>query len=194
MLVVGVGGQGVLLLARCVGEAALAADQPVMVGALHGMSQRGGSVSATVCLGDSRSSFIPRGGADVVLGLEPLEVWRALPAMSQRTTVVMNPGRVVPFTLVQQGLEYPELEGIRAAVTAAAGRLVEVDGSAVIHTVGDARFLNMLMLGALAELHLLPQGPEALWQAVEARSPGRFLSINQRAFTTGRELVQQKEE
>jgi indolepyruvate ferredoxin oxidoreductase beta subunit len=168
LLVVGVGGQGVLLVARCVGEAALQQGQEVMVGQLHGMSQRGGSVHSTVLIGSGHSSFIGPGEADLVLGLEPLEVWRALPMMGPQTVVLMNLGRVVPFTLVQRGLEYPDLDGIRAAIREVAHGLHELDGNALLPAAGDVRNLNILMLGALAGLGLLPLTTEELWQAVEA--------------------------
>ena len=185
LLVVGVGGQGVLLVARCAGEAAMQQGQEVMVGQLHGMSQRGGSVNSTVLIGEGHSSFIGPGEADVVLGLEPLEAWRALPMMGPQTVVLMNLGQVVPFTLVQRGLEYPDLDGIRAQIREVARELHELDGNSLLPTDGDVRNLNILMLGALAGLGLLPLTVEEIWRAVEARSPSRFLEPNRQAFQAG---------
>ena len=78
VLVVGVGGQGTLTAARVLGEAAMAEGLPVRLGQLHGMSQRGGSVESTVLIGPGRSAFLPRRGADVILGLEPLELLREI--------------------------------------------------------------------------------------------------------------------
>ena len=156
LLVVGVGGQGVLTIARFLGDAATRAGVPVAVGQLHGMSQRGGSVQATVALGDGASAFIGQGEADAVLGLEPLEVSRARPAMSAETRVVMSLGRIVPHTLAQQGAGYPSLDDLRAGIRARTRDLVCVDGPALAEQAGNARALNTVMLGALVGLGTLP--------------------------------------
>ena len=189
LLAVGVGGQGVLTATRLIGEAALAAGLEVMVGQLHGMSQRGGSVSSTVLIGPGRSSFIADGQADVVLGLEPLEVLRALPKMAPCTKVVVNLGRVMPFTLAAQGKSYPDLAEVLAAIRAAAPLMYEVDGSAALGKSNDAQSLNVFMLGALAGLKVLPFAEELLSGAIEKRSPKKSLERNRQAFALGKESV-----
>ena len=73
----GVGGQGTLLASRLLGEAALAAGYNPMVSETHGMAQRGGIVVSTVILGDLQSPLISPGEADIVLGFEALEAFRA---------------------------------------------------------------------------------------------------------------------
>lgn len=186
ILLVGVGGQGVLTAARMLGDATLHAGHEVMVGQLHGMAQRGGSVEGSVLIGQGKSAFIERRGADVVLGFEPLETLRALPKMSSRTKVVVNLGRVVPFPLSMQGEAYPDLDQILADLRAAAPSLLAVDGTALLaEQVGAPRSLNILMLGVLASLEILPFDASALWQAVELRTPPRFLKTNQQAFQLG---------
>ncbi|MBW2527955.1 MAG: indolepyruvate oxidoreductase subunit beta [Deltaproteobacteria bacterium] len=191
ILVVGVGGQGVLTIARFLGEAALSVELDVRLGQLHGMSQRGGSVEATVLLGPGSSSFIGPGEADVVLGLEPLEALRARPRMSRATRVVVNLGRVVPYPLAMQGRPYPPLEGVLAEIRDVCGRLVEIDGPEVCADVGSARALNVVMLGALAGLSVLPFDADALRQAIADRSPARLAATNRKAFDLGLEAVQQ---
>jgi len=189
LLVVGVGGQGVLTIGRVLGDAATRAGIPVAVGQLHGMSQRGGSVQATVTMGDGASAFIGAGEADVVLGLEPLEVSRARPSMSARTQVLMSRGRVVPHTLAQRGEAYPDLETLREGVRAITEHLLELDGPATAKRAGDARALNTVMLGALAGRDVLPLGAEEIWAALERRCAPRTLDFNRRAFELGREAV-----
>ena len=185
ILVVGVGGQGVLSAARFLGEAALEKKLQVNVGQLHGMSQRGGSVEASVIIGPGHSSHIGNFEADIVLGLEPLEVQRALPMINQDTRVVTNTGQIVPFSLAIQGVPYPPVQETLNRVREVTGNLVEVDGPALIKRVGVPRTLNVCMLGALAGLKLLPFDNELLWKAIEKKCPERFLDANRQAFELG---------
>ncbi len=182
---VGCGGQGVVSIARILGDAAMMADWDVRVGQLHGMSQRGGSVEVSVLLGPGDSSFIADGAADVVLGLEPLEASRARRKMSARTIAVVSSGRVVPHTLVQQGLAYPDVDELLADIRAVAGTLIEVDGASLTRQSGTRRALNIVMLGALAGLGVLPFEHQMLERAIEQRSPPRYLEHNRRAFELG---------
>jgi indolepyruvate ferredoxin oxidoreductase beta subunit len=185
LLFVGVGGQGTLTAAKFLGEAALAAGLPVLVGQLHGMSQRGGSVECSVLIGPGQSSHLGNGEADVVVGLEPLEVLRALPRMSAATSVVVNLGRITPFHLAVQGKKYPDLGQVLAQVRAVSPRVFEVDGPALVKQVGVSRTLNVVMLGALAGLGLLPFDPALVLSAVERDSPPRFVQANRSAFSLG---------
>jgi indolepyruvate ferredoxin oxidoreductase beta subunit len=189
LLLAGVGGQGILTAARCLGDAAVMAGQDVVIGQLHGMAQRGGSVRATVLIGPGLSSFIADGAADAVLALEPLEALRARPKMSPATRVVVNLGPVVPYTLAQQGREYPDVAQILAEVRAVAPELTTVDGPALVKAAGAARGLNVVMLGALAGLEVLPLASDTLWEAIASRLPARHLDTSRRAFASGREAA-----
>lgn len=191
LLVAGIGGQGVLTVSRVVGEAALAGGVNAVLGQLHGMSQRGGSVQSSVVLGPGQTSFVGIGQADLVLGLEPMETLRALPNMSARSRVLTNSGRIVPHTLTQQGRDYPALEPMFDQMRQRAAEFIAIDGSALARDAGNARSLNCVMIGALAGLEMLPEaiGDELLLAAIKSRSPDRVLAANLRAFALGREAV-----
>ena len=191
LLIVGVGGQGVLTVSRLVGEAAMACGINAVIGQLHGMSQRGGSVQSTVLLGAGQTSFVGAGQADVVLGLEPLEALRALPAMRADTRVVISTGRLALYTLTQQGRDYPDVGPMLDEMRQRVGEVNELDAPALAAAAGAARTLNIVMLGALAGLGTLPEaiGDEALLAALESRSPPLFLESNRRAFALGQETV-----
>jgi len=191
ILVAGVGGQGALTAARFLGDAAMAVNLPVIVGQLHGMSQRGGAVECSVIIGDGHSSHIGDGEADVVMGLEPLEAKRSLPKMSQHTKCVVNLGKIVPFSLAMRGESYPELEPILAYIRTVTPHLYTVDGPALVRQTGISRTLNVAMLGAVAGLDMLPFGHEVLWQAIEKKIPPRFLEVNRQAFDLGVSSVNQ---
>lgn len=189
VLVVGVGGQGVLTAARLLGEAAVDAGLPVVLGQLHGMSQRGGSVESSVLIGSEGCSFIPPGGADLLLGFEPLEVLRARPSLSKNTTVLLSSGRVVPYPLAQAGKTYPDLDGMLASLRSHCARVELVDGPALAQEAGDRRALNIAMLGALAGLGVLPLDEDALAAVIERESAAGRRDCNGRAFELGREAT-----
>ncbi len=186
ILTVGVGGQGVLTIARIIGEAALDRGHNAVVGQLHGMSQRGGSVECTVLLGPGETSFVEPGGADLVLGLEPLETLRARPYMSAETRVVVNRGRVVPFPLAIQGKPYPDLDGVLDQIRQATEHMTVVHGSELLAQQGaPPQCLNMFMLGAMAGMSLLPLTLQELREAMERRTPPRHAETNLAAFDLG---------
>jgi indolepyruvate ferredoxin oxidoreductase beta subunit len=163
-----------------------------MVGQLHGMSQRGGSVECSVLIGPGHSSFIGDGEADVILGLEPLEVQRALPRMSADTRVVVNLGVIVPFSLAVAGQSYPAMDSILARVRQVTTRVFEVDGPGLVQRTGLPRTLNVVMLGALTGLDMLPFPEEVVWQTLEKKIPQRFLEANRTAFELGLQAVRSR--
>jgi len=185
MIVVGVGGQGCVTAARVIGDAANAAGLDVRIGELHGMSQRGGSVEASLVIGPGRTSMVGPGEADVVVALEPIEALRLLPRLGAHTHVLLNRGRVVPFLLTLQGGDYPPVESIVERLEAAVAQVYVVDGTQLAHEAAAPRAVNVVILGALAGLDLLPCDAEALNTAVQSRSPVPFREANRRAFDAG---------
>lgn len=187
LLLVGVGGQGVITAARILGDAAHEAGYQVVVGQLHGMSQRGGSMECSVLIGTGLSSYLTR--ADVVVGFEPLEVLRARHRMGAETKVLLTTGRVVLPHLVREKKSYPPLERILADVREVADEVVVVDGPGELRKVGETRALNVFMLGALVGLGFLPFGESGIWSAVAHRCESRYLDANRKAFALGRASV-----
>ena len=188
-LLVGVGGQGVRKAAAVLGDAATTAGLDVRVGALYGMSQRGGSTQNTVLIGPGSTSFLGEGAADLVVGFEPLETQRALPLMSERTRVVLNTGRVVPFSVTAGGTEYPPLDRITEKIRRITSRITTVDALAAAHEAGDARTLNIVMMGVVAELEVLPISVEALVESIRRQWPNAALAANRCTFRLGMRAV-----
>tara|TARA_B100001964_G_C14058713_1_gene520377 strand:- start:302 stop:904 length:603 start_codon:yes stop_codon:yes gene_type:complete len=189
VLVVGVGGQGAITAARILGEAAKSSGMPVRVGQIHGMSQRGGSVESTVVIGPGQSPFMPLRGADVVLGLEPLELLRARPKLHAGSRVVVSSGRIVPTPMALKGDEYPDLEEIYDQVRPLVEQLVVVDGEDLAATAGNPRALNAILLGVLAGQGWLPFDERALLDQLDQRSPPKHRESNRRAFQVGKEAM-----
>jgi len=184
VLLVGVGGQGVLTAARILGEAAHEEGLAVVVGQLHGMAQRGGSVQCSVLIGPGQSSFLTR--TDVLVGFEPLEVLRARDRLSAQTTGLVNRGRVMLPELNRRGRAVPGLEELLDDISAVAPRVVTVDGPAAVRETGVARTLNAFLLGALTGLALLPIDAAIVWEAVASRCGRRYEEANRQAFERGR--------
>ncbi len=187
VLLVGVGGQGVLTASRILGDAAHAAGKNVVVGQLHGLSQRGGSVECSVLFGPGRSSFVSV--ADVVVGFEPLETLRARNRMRPGTKVLVNRGRILLPELGRAVQPYPPLEQVLTEIRAVSSTVVEVDGRAAMERVVEARTLNIVVLGALAGLGWLPFDETRLWRGVERLCRPRYRDVNRRAFDLGRALI-----
>jgi len=90
ILLAGVGGQGLLTLGALIGNAAIEKGMDVTIAETHGLSQRGGSLVVHVRLGEGASPLIPKGGADVIIGLEALETGRYMVFANRDTRVFMN--------------------------------------------------------------------------------------------------------
>jgi indolepyruvate ferredoxin oxidoreductase beta subunit len=187
LLLVGVGGQGVLTASQILGDAAHAAGIPVVVGQLHGMSQRGGSVECSVLLGPGQSSFLSV--ADIVVGFEPLETMRARKRMCPETKVLVSEGRIMLSDLGRTGMPYPPREEMLREIRTASSTVVVVDGPAAVEQIGEARSLNVVLLGALAGLGWLAFDETVLWHAVARRCRPRYRDANRRAFDLGRTIV-----
>lgn len=161
----------------------------VTSGQLHGMAQRGGSVSASVAIDCGPSPRIAEGRADVLVGLEPVETARALPCASSSTTILMNTRPIVPFVVAQnsvrgrKGGSYPEVSELASAVRGVTPHLIALDFSALAEESGSLRSLNVLMLGALFGLGPLPYSPGEFLEGA------RLSPVNEAAFLSGARVV-----
>jgi len=187
LLVVGVGGQGVLTAAQLLGDAALLAGFNVNVGQMHGMSQRGGSVEATVVIGPGATAFVSF--ADVVIALEPIELLRALPRIDARTLVIGTRDGLPSFALTLKGETYPSVDAIFEKVRQTAGEVVIIDSGAILREIGEPRALNTVMLGALFGRRAVPFDDDVMWRALESNTPARHLETSRRAFALGTEAA-----
>lgn len=184
VLFCGVGGQGVLRAAEVLGRALFAAGRSVNVGQIHGMSQRGGSVSSFILVGESEAALLD-GAPDVVVALEPLEAARAAASFGKSTTVLLNTRPVVPYERTRVGKGYPDLEELLARVAAHAGRVLVADVTGALAPLGLERALGVAMLGAMSHLpalEALALPKDTLLAALGGLAEGR------RAFALGEEL------
>jgi indolepyruvate ferredoxin oxidoreductase beta subunit len=153
------------------------------------MAQRGGAVLATVVIGGARSTVVPKGGAEVVLGLEPMETARVSRYMGKQTLVITNTHPVVPFTLSVQGRPYPPLSQLLSPIGEKCGKLFTVDATRVAVDAGSIRVLNMVMLGVLAGRASIPIDREVIEKTIAEESPQALVQLNVDAFRAGVECA-----
>jgi indolepyruvate ferredoxin oxidoreductase beta subunit len=180
----GVGGQGTLLASRLLGEAALAAGYDPLVSETHGMAQRGGVVVSTVVLG-AQSPLISPGEADVVLGFEALEAFRAVDRCHPQTLVIANTAAIVPYSVATGQGKYPEVPEMMALLAGQVGGLLAFDAGARARQAGSPLAVNMVLLGALAAGDSLPFPAAMLVDLIRTRTNPKFLESNLQAFDLG---------
>lgn len=139
----GVGGQGILSIAAVIGEAALQEGLYMKQAEVHGMSQRGGDVQSNLRLSDRpiASDLIPRGEADLIISLEPMESLRYLPYLKKEGWLVTNSR---PFVNIPN---YPDIEKLNAELDKLPRKVV-LDVEELAKEAGSARAANIVMLGA----------------------------------------------
>jgi len=182
----GVGGQGIILAGDVVSEAAMLMGNTVRKSEVHGMAQRGGSVTCQVRFGnDVYSPLIRRGEADLLLGMERLEALRYRDYLRPGGTALVNDQRIDPSMLVWSKAPYPtDVEGRLAE---RAGRVILIPAHRIAEELGNLKIVNAIMLGALSvELGL---DEDVLISSIEKRIPAKYLELNIRGFGKGRKAV-----
>lgn len=181
VVIVGVGGQGTLLASRILGHIAGQLNLDVKVSEVHGMSQRGGSVTTYVRMGSKvYSPLIEQEGADYVLAFEELEAMRALPYLKQGGVMVLNTQQILPLPVIIGAAQYPSsiVDSLRAQAD-----IVPIDALPLATQAGNARAVNTVLLGAFAaRLGIDKQ----IWlDALNSVVPSRFIQANLAAFELG---------
>ncbi|MDR1443845.1 MAG: indolepyruvate oxidoreductase subunit beta [Treponema sp.] len=184
IILAGVGGQGVLSIAAIIAQAALREGLAVRQSEVHGMAQRGGAVLAHLRIADAPipGDLVPRGGADLIISMEPLESLRYAEWLSPQGALV---SAAEPFINIPN---YPEPESVLAAIRGfPLARIVAA--AALAKEAGLARAVNMVMVGAASPF--LSIGPETLEAVIETVFAGKGMAeANKKAFRLGREAAE----
>ncbi len=197
VLIVGVGGQGVLMISRVLAEVCARRGLEVKQSEVHGMAQRGGAVFSHVRFGERVwSPTIPRGEADVLVALEWAEGLRWLPYLCpERGTFLADTRRIVPPFACRDRrpgarTSYPDhgAEALRGR----AARSIALDAQGVADELGNPRAANTLLLGVLSTVLDFPA--EEWRSVIDASVPPRTIEVNRAAFEHGRNWSQNVEE
>ena len=185
ILLVGVGGQGILLASEILAEAAMLAGFDVKKSEIHGMSQRGGSVVSHVRYGSEVfSPIVPEGEGDILFGFELMETCRSLPLIKPGGIVVANDLQISPPSVLMGQETYPADLVLR--IQDHFPDFLLVDGQKLAHDAGNVRAANTVLLGAVSKRLEIA---EVFWmKAIEKMVPAKALEVNRKAFLTGRGL------
>lgn len=186
ILIVGVGGQGIILASDVLGQAAALSGYEVKKNEIHGMAQRGGSVSSHVRFGKAVSSpIIKMGEADVLLSFEQIETLRYFPYLSVNGKVIVNDLKILPPVVFTGQQDYPA-DVIGKIKEKLPGALV-VDGNALAEKIGNPKVTNVILLGILSKYLDIPS--ETYEKVLKKSLKPKLLEINLRAFQKGRSLA-----
>jgi len=185
ILLVGVGGQGTILASKILTTGLMEAGYDVKMSEIHGMSQRGGSVTSQIRYGESVCSpVIEAGGADMVVAFEKMEALRSLPFLKADGNVVVNNTEIYSVPVITGEEEYPDnvLELIQERVPARV-----VDAAALAGELGNPRVANIILLGTIIRI----MGLESIdWeQIIRNTVKPQFVEINLKALQTGMNAV-----
>jgi len=186
LLNVGVGGQGVIRAAQILSYAALLDNYKVRTAETHGMAQRGGSVASYLRFGtEVEGPLIPRGRTNTILAFEASEAVRIFNYAGPETVFLINENIVVPPMIHQMGMDYPNLTEIRDFLKNVSNNIFFIDGVKIATDLGNPRTMNVVMLGALIGLEVLPLKKETLEKAILSYLPTKLHDINRKAFKFG---------
>ena len=185
ILLVGVGGQGTILASKLLTTGLMEAGFDVKMSEIHGMSQRGGSVSSQVRYGDRvYSPVIEIGGADILVSFEKMEALRWLKYLKPQGKILVNDFRIDSMAVLNGSAQYleqeidKELEILDASIIKAADKAVEL---------GNSKIMNVILLGSLVKSMELEHID---WEKIiKDNVKEKFVDINTKAFNQGLSLV-----
>jgi indolepyruvate ferredoxin oxidoreductase beta subunit len=135
------------------------------------------------------SPLIPKAGADLIIGFEPVETYRALPYAKKGTVVVTDVSRIVPITVTGGGEKYPEVQDLLSAMAKAGLQVVPLDATKLAEEAGNKVTVNSVLIGAVSSLAGLPIDEETLHAALMASVPAKAKQVNQEAYDLGRKAA-----
>lgn len=182
ILFVGVGGQGIILASRILTEGLVKFGYDVKMSEVHGMAQRGGSVTTQVRYGDKvYSPLIGDGEADVVVAFEKVEAARALKFLKKGGTLIVNDYEIYSLPVLIGKEEYPQ--GVIEKLIDAVERIKTFDAAEIAKDLGNIKAQNIVILGALIKALGLD---DLNWHdVIKENLPERLHELNIKAFDVG---------
>jgi indolepyruvate ferredoxin oxidoreductase beta subunit len=182
VLMVGVGGQGIVLASDIISWAALYARHDVKKSEIHGMSQRGGSVFSHIRFGEKvYSPVIPEGEVDILVSLEEMETLRWLSYVNGDTKIIFTKTKINPPNVTI----YPH--NIDQEITKHFSKSWVIEPSRINEKTGNTKFLNTALLGLISTC--LDFSDEAWRRSIHGNVPDGTFEANLAAFTAGKDLA-----
>ncbi len=198
ILLTGVGGEGVLTIGALLARAANFEGYFVRGVQLHGLAQRGGIISASVCFGDEKEVFSPKimqADADLIIAFEPVEAIRATYyALKNKTSFVINNCPQIPIYANIFDIPYPKIDKVLEKIEPFAKSVLVFNTKNIAkESFGSTIFGNVILIGAVFGAGLLPLKEENLYKAISETSPSEP-EKNLEAFKLGLSLGKNKAE
>ncbi len=185
ILFIGVGGQGTILASKILSEGLLRNGYDVKMSEVHGMAQRGGSVTTQVRFGEKvYSPLIEKGKADAIVAFEKSEALRALPYLKEGGHLIVNDYEIHPVPVLIGLEKYPE--GVNAVLKDTVENTVIVKAAEIAKELGNMKAQNVVLLGALLKALDIK---EVNWEEVVASLvPVKAIELNKKALVAGMEI------
>jgi len=197
VIIGGVGGQGNVLASQILGEMLVSQGYVITIGETYGASQRGGAVMSHLRISakDQFSALIPEGQCDLLIVLEPVEGLRILDYFGNPGVItLLNTRPIYPIEVISGNATYPEVSKVVARIKGLSRRVWTLNATEVALEMGDPIFANIVMLGALSAMGVLPIHRQGFESVITDLLPSRTLNENMKAFDQGREVVQELHE
>ncbi len=186
IIISGVGGQGNVRAAQILGLAALKSGYDVKITDVYGIAQRGGSVVSHVRIGEEiYAPLIEEHKADIVLGLEPMECLRAvINFLKNKGIVITNIRPIYPVEVLIGKIKYPDVNNIISLIKKIAKFVLAFDATKIAEDIGLPIVTNIVLIGALIGLDIIPLKKELLIEAIKESIPYN-IEENIKAFNEG---------
>ena len=194
VIIGGVGGQGNVLASQILGEMLVSQGYVITIGETYGASQRGGAVMSHLRIStkDQFSPLIPEGQCDLLVSLEPVEGLRMLDTYGNpRVMTLLNTRPIHPIDVISGNATYPEVSKVISKIKELSRRVWTLNATEIALEMGDPIFSNIVMLGALCAIGVLPIDRQGFESIIRDLLPSRLLEENLKAFDKGREVVQE---
>ena len=185
IILAGVGGQGIITIASILGEAALLNNLYVKQSEIHGMSQRGGDVQSDFRISDRPifSDLIPKGNADLIVSMEPMEALRYIPFLKENGWIISNSRSFVNVD------NYPDENIIISEIKHNAYSLC-IDIEKMSIEIGNPKSANIVLLGAASPFIIIEEGKiEEAIKFIFQKKGINIINKNIDAFRKGREIT-----
>jgi len=192
IVITGVGGQGNVMASRVLANMLVRMGCQVTIGETFGMSQRGGSVMSHIRVSAATvwSPQIPKGRADLIVAIEPVEALRVLADYGNPAVkVLVNMRPIYPVGVITGEAEYPAPEKIREAVRSLSAAACFLDATEEAVKLGNPILGNIVMIGAVVGLGVLPVNREVFETVIREGIPASRVEANVRAFAIGAAAV-----
>lgn len=186
ILLVGVGGQGTILAAKMLTIGLMEFGYDVKMSEIHGMSQRGGSVSSQVRYGDKvMSPVIEKGGADIIVSFEQMEAMRWLPYLKKDGIIIVADTAIPSLPVMMGTTPYPE--GIIESLKKRA-KTISFDAYDEAEKLGNNKCMNVILLGSTVKIMGLQKID---WHSIISKNvKPAFIDLNLKAFDLGVSLAE----